>query len=348
MLAVDPFPRIGTFPHIFFLMKILVTGADGLLGSNVVRELLNRGNEICAFVQPGRQQKTLDGLAIEKFWGNLLDVDDITKASLGCDAVIHCAASTSVWPTRSAIVNKVNIDGTKNIIKAIYQNNINRLIYIGTANSFGFGSKDKPGMEGNPYKSGTYGLDYMDSKYTAQQFILKEVKENNLPAIIVNPTFMFGPYDSNPSSGAMIVALYKGKVPGYTSGGRNYICAKDVAVAIANALTNGRLGECYILGNQNLSYKEAFEKIAGTIGVNPPTLKIPSVFAKLYGGIGSVLGKISGRTPSISYPLARIACDEHYFTAAKAIKELRLPQTPIETGIKECFEWLKKNDYLEK
>lgn len=328
-------------------MKILVTGADGLLGSNLVRELLKRDHTIRAFVQPGRQQKTLEGLTLEKFPGNLLNADEVLKSSEGCDGIIHCAASTSVWPTRSEIVNTVNIEGTKNIIHAVQKNNIQRMIYVGTANSFGFGSKENPGVEGNPYKSATYALDYMDSKYKAQQLILKEVKENQLPAVIVNPTFMFGPYDSNPSSGAMIVALYKGKVPGYTSGGRNYVCVKDAAVAIANALTKGRIGECYILGNQNLSYKEAFNKIASTIGVKPPKLPIPSVFAKLYGGIGTAIGKMSGKTPAISYPLSRIACDEHYFSPAKAVQELELPQTPIETGIRECFEWLQENGYLK-
>jgi dihydroflavonol-4-reductase len=188
----------------------------------------------------------------------------------------------------------------------------------------------------------------MDSKFKAQQLILKEVKENSLPAIIVNPTFMFGPYDSAPSSGAMIVALHKGKVPGYTSGGRNYVCAKDAAVAIANALTKGRIGECYILGNQNLSYKEAFGKIASIIGVKPPSLPIPSAFAKLYGRVGSLIGTISGKAPAISYPLSRIACDEHYYSAKKAVQELELPQTPVEVGIKECFDWLKENNYLTK
>ncbi len=329
-------------------MKVLVTGADGLLGSNLVRELLTRGDEVRAFVEPGRQQKTLEGLTLEKVQGNLLNPEDVMNATLGCNAIIHCAASTSVWPTRSALVNRVNIEGTKNMVNAVYQNKIKRLIYIGTANSFGFGSKAIPGIENNPYKSEKYGLDYMDSKYKTQQFILNEVKENKLPAIIVNPTFMFGPYDSNPSSGAMIVALYKGKVPGYTSGGRNYICAKDAATAIANALTKGEVGECYILGNQNLSYKEVFGKIATTIGVKPPSIPIPSVFAKFYGGIGSVVGKITNKAPAISYPLSRIACDEHYYSPAKAIKELHLPQTPIEVGIKECFDWLKGNGYLNK
>ena len=328
-------------------MKILVTGADGLLGSNLVRELLSRGHVIRAFVQPGRQQKTLEGLPIEKFAGNLLNPDEVIKAAEGCEAIIHCAASTAVWPIRSEIINKVNIDGTKNIIEAVYKNNIQRLIYVGTANSFGFGSKSQPGVEGNPYKSATYGLDYMDSKYKAMQVVLEEVKTNKLPAVIVNPTFMFGPYDSTPSSGAMIVALYKGKVPGYTKGGRNYLCAKDAAVAIANALTKGSVGECYILGNENLSYREIFTKISNTIGVKPPSLAIPSVFAKLYGRIGSIIGNVTGNAPAISYPLARISADEHYYNPAKARTELGLPQTPVETGIRESFEWLKENGYLK-
>lgn len=328
-------------------MKILVTGADGLLGSNLVRELLSRGHVIRAFVQPGRQQKTLEGLPIEKSAGNLLNPDEVIKAAEGCEAIIHCAASTAVWPIRSEIINKVNIDGTKNIIQAVYKNNIQRLIYVGTANSFGFGSKSQPGVEGNPYKSATYGLDYMDSKYKAMQVVLEEVKTNKLPAVIVNPTFMFGPYDSTPSSGAMIVALYKGKVPGYTKGGRNYLCAKDAAVAIANALTKGSVGECYILGNENLSYREIFTKISNTIGVKPPSLAIPSLFAKLYGRIGSIVGNVTGKAPAISYPLARISADEHYYNSAKARTELGLPQTPVEAGIRESFDWLKENGYLK-
>jgi dihydroflavonol-4-reductase len=328
-------------------MKILVTGADGLLGSNLVRELLSRGHSVRAFVQPGRQQKTLEGLSIDKFPGNLLNPEEVSNAAVGCEAIIHCAASTAVWPIRSEMINKVNIEGTRNIIQAVHKNRVARLIYVGTANSFGFGSKEKPGVEGNPYKSAMYGLDYMDSKYKAMLVVLEEVKTNSLPAVIVNPTFMFGPYDSTPSSGAMIVALFKGKVPGYTKGGRNYLCAKDAATAIANALTKGRIGECYILGNENLSYREIFTKIAATIGVKPPSLFIPAGFAKLYGRLGSLIGNFTKRAPAISYPLARISSDEHYYSSEKARKELELPQTPVETGIRESFEWLKENGYLK-
>lgn len=329
-------------------MKILVTGADGLLGSNLVRELLGRGYTVRAFVKRGRQQKTLAGLPLEKFWGDLLNPEEVTNATEGCDAVIHCGADTRVWPARSETVKNINIEGTKNIVRAVYQHRVQRLLYVGTANSFGFGSKENPGTEEIPYQCARYGLDYMDSKYQAQQFILNEVRENGLPAVVLNPTFMLGPYDSNPSSGAMLIALYHQKVPGYTAGGKNYIYVKDVAVAIANALSKGRIGECYILGNQNLSYREAFEKMAAILGVAPPAFPIPPLFAILWGLINTFAGTVSRRTPVVSYLLTQIACDEHYFSPAKAIRELELPQTPIEKGIDECFCWLRDNGYLKK
>jgi dihydroflavonol-4-reductase len=346
-------PRLLLFAYLsafksIILMKILLTGADGFLGSNITRELLAQGYEVRTFIIPGHKALTLAGLPIERFEGNLLNAQDVMKAVEGCDAVIHAAASTSVWPTRNEHVKKVNIEGTRNIIRAVIENKIQRLVYVSTASSFGFGSKENPGDETRPYLSGKYGLDYVDSKYEAQQLVLKAVAEEKLPAVIVNPCFMFGPYDSVPSSGAMIVAVCKGKVPGYSTGGRNYIYVKDVAKGVANALKKGRIGECYILGNKNLTYQEIFKTIAETTGSKIPTVRIPPLLTKLYGSLTTMTGKISGKAPTLNYSLALIACDEHYYSPAKAVRELDLPQTPIEVALKEAYEWLKANHYLDK
>ncbi|MGZ3885235.1 MAG: NAD-dependent epimerase/dehydratase family protein [Bacteroidia bacterium] len=327
-------------------MKLLVTGADGLLGSNAVRILLERGHDVRIFAQPFRQQKTLEGLRLERFEGDLLNREEVIKAAAGCEAIIHIAANTSVWPSRSEIVNKVNIDGTKNIIEAAAKAAVKKLVYVGTANSFAYGSKEHPGVETNPYNADKYGLDYMDSKYKAQQLVLKAVKEG-LPAVIVNPTFMFGPYDSMPSSGAMILAVYNKTVPGYSPGGKNYVYVKDAATALVNALTMGRVGECYILGHENLSFREAFKKIGDTIGVPVPDRKMPAIAVKAFGLFNTLMAKAFNKRPSVSYELAVIACDHHYYSAAKAVKELNMPQTPIEVGIKEAFDWLKENGYLK-
>jgi dihydroflavonol-4-reductase len=328
-------------------MKILLTGADGFLGSNITRELLKQGYEVRAFRTAHRQIHTLDGLPIEFFEGNLLNAKQVDEAIQGCDAVIHAAANTSVWPSRNPDSVEMNVGATQLIVAAVLKHKIKRLVYIGTANSFGFGSKALPGNEQKAYTCGRYNLDYMDSKQEAQEIVLKAVKDQGLPAVVVNPCFMFGAYDSSPGPGAMIVAICKNKIPGFTSGGRNYAYVKDVAEGVVNALKLGRIGECYILGNKNLSYHEVFDLIANETNSKHVTKLIPAVFAKLFGACNSAISSLDGKKPVVSYPLARVACDEHYYSSAKAINELHLKQTDIGVAIKESYNWLKENGKLD-
>lgn len=328
-------------------MTVLVTGPDGVLGSNLVRVLCEKGYSVNVLLEKKSTAKTLEGLSVSRFYGDILNLKELDAAIKGCDVVIHGAASTSVFPARNPFVRRVNVDGTKNIIEACLKNTIKRLVFVGTANSFCFGDESNPGKEVGPYVSKKYGLDYMDSKREAQELVLKAVKEQKLPAVVVNPTFMIGPYDSKPSSGAMILGIYKKAVPGYTSGGKNYIAVKDAAIATANAIDQGRIGECYILGNKNLSYKDAFSLIAGVVGVSAPKRRLAPFFVVSYGFFSSFFAKIFRFNPSITKELAVISCEKHYYSSKKAIKELNLPQTPIEEAVRECFFWFKENGYLK-
>lgn len=327
------------------MKKVLVTGADGLLGSNLVRELLSRNYHVKAFLQPGRPATTLRDLPIERAEGDLLDIESVRAAMRDCQYVIHAAAHTGVWPTRSAAIRAVNLNGTENVATCALEQGIERLVYVGTANSYGFGTKENPGHEQNPYVGSAYKLDYMDSKYAAHQLVLKLVSQG-LNAVVVNPTFMIGPFDSGPSSGALIVSVAKGKVLGYAPGGRNYIYVKDAAVAIVNALIMGRTGEGYILGSTNLTYKEFFAIIAGEAGVAAPRILAPAPLLLLAGLIAPILASLGRKKPAFSYNLARIACDNHYFTAQKAVTELQLPQTPIDVAIREAIGWFREHRYI--
>ncbi len=329
-------------------MKVLVTGPDGLLGSNLVRVLIDKGHEVRAFVQNGRNPATLEGLALEVVRGDVLDRDSVFSAAKGCRAVIHTAANTSTSPARSRYVREVNIEGTRNVLAAVKEHGIERLVHVGTTNSFGFGSKANPGDETRPYTAGKYHLDYFNAKYEAQKIVLREVEENGLPVLIVNPTFLVGPYDTKPGFGTVIIAIYHGRVPRIPVGGRNYIHVRDVAVGIANALTMGRIGESYILGNRNLSYEEIFTMIAQILDVQPPNGFINPALLKLYGLFCTVRGSLSRKPLPLNLTLARIACDEHYYSAQKAVKELNLPQTPVEVAIEEAFIWFRENGYLDR
>ena len=327
-------------------MKVFVTGADGMLGSNIVKELLRQGYAVRAFLLPGRNSKSLQGAAVEETFGNLLNPADIRGALQGCEAVIHAAADTSVWPSRSERVRGVNVDGTRNLLAAAKSVGVQRFVQIGSASSFGLGTKAQPADETTPCASKKYGLDYCDSKHEAQEMVLRAVREENFPALIITPTFMFGPFDSKPGSGKMILAIAQGKLPAYTSGGKNFVYTGDVAVAVVNALTKGRVGQCYIAGNENLNFKEITALIAEEVGAKAPSFAMPDALIKLAGRLGSIFGKMFGFEPRLSYPMSLIACDGQYFSSHKAVRELGMPQTDLRIAVREAHRWFQENGYL--
>ncbi|MEM8897049.1 MAG: NAD-dependent epimerase/dehydratase family protein [Bacteroidota bacterium] len=323
-------------------MKVFLTGGTGLLGANLARELLKREYEVTALIRPASDVSTLEGLELSFHEGDLLRPDSLQSGMEGCTYVIHAAANTDVWPIYSQAQWETNVLGTQNLIQAALKTGISRFIHVSTANTFGFGSREQPGTEESLFLSGKYKLGYIDSKYAAQKAVEKSIRDQNLPAIIVNPTFMIGPYDSKPSSGAMVKSIMEGGVPGYPAGGKNFVAVKDVATATVNALQMGKVGESYILGNENLSFKEAFQLMAEVAGVKPPSIPLLPLATKVYGFIGSAMGKLSGKAPKVSFPAARIACDGHYFDPSKARKELALSATPLQEAIAEAVEWFRQ------
>ena len=329
-------------------MKALVTGADGLLGSHLVRELLSREYEVRVFLLTGTKSTTLDDLEIERQYGNLLNPDEVDKAVEGCEIVVHAAANTNVWPPRSEIIRRVNFEGTENIVKACQKHQVKRLIYISSGACFDTGPKDNPGDETSPFRGDRFGLDYIDSKYKAHVFVETAAKNGELPAVLICPNFMFGPYDSKPSGGQMILAVYTGKAPGYTPGGKNFVHARDVATAAINAIEMGRIGESYIAGHANMDYKELFTIIGETLNVKTPSLKVPRWVFLTLGFFGTLFGKITGKDPGVTLPVARIGITDQYHSPAKAIKELKMPQTPIKEAIQEGFDWMEANGMVKK
>ena len=163
--------------------RVLVTGGDGFLGTNVVLELLDRGYEVRILTEPDRNPGTLDGLPVEVFHGDIRESEAVSKAVDGCDFIIHTAASTSIWPPRSDLLTGINVEGTKNVVRAALSASVKRVVHIGSANTFGYGTKESPGDESRPYACGIYGLGYMDTKYEAHQLVLDAVKRSGLPAV---------------------------------------------------------------------------------------------------------------------------------------------------------------------
>jgi dihydroflavonol-4-reductase len=325
-------------------MKVFVSGADGMLGTNIVHQLLSRGFEVKALVHFATKSKTLDQLDIEKIKGNILDLRTYESQLAACDYVIHVAASTALWPGRNRMVTEVNVEGTKLIMQAAKKAGIKRFVHIGSASSFAPGTAAEPADETKEYNGWRFRNDYMDSKFKAQQLVLDACKNEGFQGIVVCPTYMIGEYDSAPTSGRLILSLEKGMVPAYSRGAKSYVHTADVATAAVNALEMGRLGEAYIAGGENLTYREFFEKVYNIVGLKFNMIKTPFPLVVIAGFFGSALSRVIGKPPKLSYGMARMSGMEQYYSSKKAIDELNMPQTPIDKAIKDCLAWMKAND----
>jgi dihydroflavonol-4-reductase len=328
-------------------MRVFITGADGILGNNLVRMLLDNGHEVSVFIETGKRARFLEELPIRMSYGCILNYHELKRAMEGSGVVIHAAAITDTVPPQHPKYRKINIEGTLNILAAVKELGIRRLIHVGTANSFGAGDERDPGDETCPFRAARYGLDYIATKKVAQDEVLRAVAEDGVDAVVVNPTFMIGPWDSKPSSGKMILAICSGKLPGYPKGGRNFVHVRDVAQGIISAIDKGQIGSCYILGNENLSYRDAFRKMAVAMGVKTPWFKIPRPMALAYGRLVPVAAALFRFKPSVNYPMARISTEKHYYTSDKAVRELGMPQTPLSIAIEEAVAWFREHAYIK-
>ena len=324
-------------------MKILVTGANGLLGVNIVRELLLRNTEVHALVRPTSDLRGLSGLDIKYIAGDILDTESLDRAVKDCEVVIHAAANTSQWPTQYRYYEPVNVKGTQNVINICRKHNVSRVVYVSTANAFGNGPRENPGTELSEFNGFRYNSGYMISKYLAQQWVLTEVEKYRLPVVVVNPTFMIGPYDVKPGSGRIILMGLHKKWIACPPGGKNFIHVRDVATGICNAIEYGIPGECYLLANENLSYQEFYAKLDRVTGQQTAKFNLPGSVLKAIGIACSCWESVSGMAIPISFVNARLLCLENYYSGEKAISALRMPQTPVEKAIEDAIAWFQEN-----
>ncbi|BDC97869.1 NAD-dependent epimerase/dehydratase family protein [Persicobacter psychrovividus] len=325
-------------------MKVLVTGANGLLGSNVIRALLQKGYEPKAMVRPKANIKGFEGLNVEIFYGQLTNPDHIEEAMMDCQAVIHTAANTNMNGL-TADFYAFNTNSTRALVETAVRQKIHRFIFVSTANAFGYGTKKSPGHEALPPSPVFMRTGYAKSKVNAQKIVLEAVQQQKLNAIIVNPSFIIGPYDAKPSSGRILLMANQwfAFAP---PGGKNFVSAKDAATAIVNGLINGSAGEAFILAGENLSYRQFFKKCQQLNQLPKVIITLPKPLLKLGARFGVAWRSISGKAIELTPANAKILCVKNYYHASKAQKELMMPQSGIDQAIKEALAWFRTQNMI--
>ncbi|HEY8517275.1 MAG TPA: SDR family oxidoreductase [Candidatus Binatia bacterium] len=329
-------------------MRAAVTGASGLVGGNLALELLAQGHEVRATRRSEASTRHLAGHPIEWVSADLGDVRALTAAFEGVDVVFHCAAVVSVLPRPTPELVAANVDGTRNVIAAVRAARVPRLVHCSTVAAVGLSTDGKPCTEDAPWNFADFGLDdgYATTKHQAE-LVVREAVHDGLDAVIVNPTYMFGPYDAKPSSGRMILGVVQRQAPGYSTGRNNFVDVHDVARGMVLAWQKGRTGERYILGGDNMTYEACFRLIARVAGVRPLEWRVPRPLAALVGLAGDLQHAVTGKEPLLNSMAVRWAyTDRFQFSSAKAEAELGYRHGPLARAIADAIAWFRARGML--
>lgn len=324
--------------------RILVTGATGLVGNNVVRQLLRRGDAVRAFTRATSRSRPLEDLDVEPVVGELSDEPSLRQAVAGCRAVIHAAAFVHVGWSQLETHRKVNVEGTRRVAKACRAEGI-RMVHVSSVDTLGLGPMDAPADEDSP-PFDDVPCPYVVTKREAEAAVQAEIAAG-LDATLVNPTFMLGPWDWRPSSGKLLLEVGRRFVPVAPAGGNNFSDVRDVAAGILAALDHGAPGRRYILGGHNLTYWDAFHRFSSVGGSSPPWATLGPVNRWFIGLGGDLWGRITGTEPDVNSAALALGSLDHYFTSARAERELNYRMRPLEETLVDAWEWFAEHGYLE-
>lgn len=338
--------------------RIFVTGATGHIGTKLVEKLLARGHFVRGM---GRREKptlppgeivtaaqTWEHPNFEFFRGDILDKDAVDRGVSGCDYVFHLAAYANNWHRDRTMFDRFNVEGTRNVMDACEKHGVRRLVYTSTIVTIGTTQKGQIGDESMPWPTEKSFTDYERTKLIAEREVLERFRTRNLPAVIVNPTRVFGPGQLSESNSVVVIMnlYHRGRFPFLINFGKNlgnYVSTEDVAEGHILALERGRLGERYILGGEeNITLRDIYnyiDEFRGRKGFKFPIwLLVPMIVAHTL----KITADLTGIYPAITPGWVRLYSTDGVFSVEKAKRELGYSPRPIREVFRETFEWMLK------
>ena len=320
----------------------LVTGATGHVGNVLVRRLLERGEKVRALILPGESRESIHGLDVEAVEGDVLNVDAVFESMRGVKGIFHLAGVISIMPGPNPLVHKVNVNGTKNIIRAALEHG-KKLIYTSSIHAIqrvedGIIDEKIPYDMNNPYGA------YDRSKAEATLEVLNAA-HSGLEAVVTCPTGVIGPYDFRGSMmGAVIHDAAKSKPTLYVDGAYDFVDVRDVADGLISAAENGKRGESYILSGQKISVRYMLETVREITGRNFFQMKVPFDLAKFAAFFTPMYYQLANETPRFTPYSLEVLQSNSNISHAKATKELGYSPRSLYESIKDTVKWfLEKN-----
>ena len=323
-------------------MLTFVTGATGLVGNNVVRLLLERGQAVRVLARDSSDPRPLAGLDVEIVRGDVRDQEAVRTAMEGVGQIVHAAAHVHIGWTGEAIARQINVEGTRHVAEAARAQGA-RMVHVSTIDTLGLPARKQVADEESPPTNGLL-CPYVVTKREAEQVVLVAIAAG-LDAVIVNPSYMLGPWDWKPSSGRILLHVARNRALFAPLGRNNYCDVRDVAAGILSAAERGATGRRYILGGDTLNYFQAWRIFARVTGSWPPLFPAGPLVRIGAGWCGDAWTKLSGHEPDLNSAATAISAQSRHFTSARAQAELGYRWRGLREAAEAAWQWFKQNGY---
>ena len=325
-------------------MLTAVTGAAGFVGGNLVRELLSAGHRVRACVY--ERTDAVDGLDVELVTADVLDPESLSRAFEGIEVVFHCAAAISIMGDQGGRVAAVNVDGTRNVVRACQEAGVRRLVHFSSVHSLNPEPSDEVIAPDRALALAPHFPAYTRSKAMGEQLVM-EATGDGLEVVILNPSGIMGPVDFAPSLlGHTLIQLYERSLPALIDGAYDFVDVRDVVSSAVRAATDGKSGQRYILAGHYMTVVELAGAAERVTGKRAPSWVTPHWVARWTAPIFEVYAHVTGREPLYTRESVQVLADNARFDISSARADLGHEPRPMEETIRDAYDWMKSEGML--
>jgi dihydroflavonol-4-reductase len=326
--------------------RVLVSGANGFVGSAVVRALVRHGYSVRALVRPTSDTANLDGLELDMVRGDLLDPASLEHALDGCSGLFHVAADYRLWARDPHEIRLANVRGTHNILRAAARCGIERIVHTSSVATLGWHADGTPADEDTRAHYADMIGEYKRSKFLSEKMARRSARTGQ-DIVIVNPSAPVGPRDRKPTpTGRTILDAARGRMPAYVDTGLNIVHVDDVGEGHVLAWERGQRGRRYVLGGTDMSLQAILQTVAELAGRHGPWLRLPHAALIPLAHANQALARLRGRSPILTVEGVKLARHAMYFSSHRAEAELGYRARPARAALADAIQWFREHRYL--
>lgn len=312
-------------------------GASGNVGACVTRQLVARGDDVRVLLRSSSSTRGIDGLDVERRYGDIFDTEAVTAAMADRDVVYYCVVDTRAELRDPARLFSTNVDGLRNVLDVAAEAGLSRFVFLSTIGTIAVGRNGETVDERTPFNWADQGGGYIASRREAERLVLSYVADRGLPAVITNVSNPYGPPDWQPRQGAFVQLAALGRMPFYLRGvGAEVVGIDDAAQAMLLAAERGRIGERYIISERYMTQRDMLTIAAETVGATPPRIGIPMAVVHVMGHLVGTVGALLRRDVPFTATGARLLALTSPADHGKATRELGWHPEPTENSIRRA------------